>query len=419
MNQAFYTGIVGMQAHQYSLDIVADNLANVNTIGFRGSQAEFASLFEEVLGSTFSGSTTTDSIGLGTRIQTTAMMQQQGSLILGDKNTDLAIEGEGWFGINGHGQDLYTRAGAFTFDSGRNLVTEDGFYVLGTMGNNFSGNVLTEQVDAVALGDVAAQEALILPDSLLFPVEPTTLAEFSGNLGTEDILRSVSAPVISADSEHNRLRLDFTQSTPQPATGIAWDIAGTTTSNDGTITYDSQNGSALFDETGRLISFIMPPLDNNGSPVSVDLGEGFTGVTSNVSESIPSLSSSADGFESGDLIGYRINQYADIIASFSNGRSSAVGKIALYHFQNDQGLNRINGSRFEESANSGKPIFYKDAQGNSILGSTVHSGRLENSNVRIENGLTELIILQRSFDANSKSVTTGDQLIQKALQMDA
>lgn len=419
MNQAFYTGIVGMQAHQYSLDIVADNLANVNTIGFRGSQAEFASLFEEVLGSTSSGSTTTDSIGLGTRIQTTAMMQQQGSLILGDKNTDLAIEGEGWFGINGHGQDLYTRAGAFTFDSGRNLVTEDGFYVLGTMGNNFSGNVLTEQVDAVALGDVAAQEALILPDSLLFPVEPTTLAEFSGNLGTEDILRSVSAPVISADSEHNRLRLDFTQSTPQPATGIAWDIAGTTTSNDGTITYDTQNGSALFDETGRLISFIMPPLDNNGSPVSVDLGEGFTGVTSNVSESIPSLSSSADGFESGDLIGYRINQYADIIASFSNGRSSAVGKIALYHFQNDQGLNRINGSRFEESANSGKPIFYKDAQGNSILGSTVYSGRLENSNVRIENGLTELIILQRSFDANSKSVTTGDQLIQKALQMDA
>ncbi len=419
MNQAFYTGIVGMQAHQHSIDVVADNLANVNTVGFRSSQAEFASIFEEVLNSSSSGSTTNDSIGEGTRIQATVTNMQQGSLLLADQNTDLAIEGDGWFGINGNGQDLYTRAGGFTFDGDRNLVTGDGFYVLGTKGDNFTDGILTEQLGQVAIADVGSQEALILPDTLSFPVQPSTLATFSGNLGTEEILRSVSAVVISANNEHNRLRLDFTQTVPQPTTGTAWNIVGTTTSNDGETVYDTQTGSAIFGETGELISFTIPAVDNDGTSVAVDLGSGFTGVIANVSESAPALTSEADGFEGGDLTGYRINENADIIAAFSNGRSSAVGKIALYHFQNDQGLDRINGSRFEESANSGKPIFYQDTAGNNILGANIHSGRLEGSNSSMEQGLTELIILQRSFDANSKSVTTGDELIQKALNMDA
>ncbi len=416
MNQAFYTGVVGMQAHQQSLDVVADNLANINTVGFRGSQTEFASIFEEVLGT--SSAPTTDSIGQGVRVQSTTMMMQQGSLLLADRNTDLAIEGDGWFGISGNGETLYTRAGAFGFDSERSLVSGDGHYVLGTMGNNFSDGVITEQLDAIAIADVAAQESLLLPDTLEFPVQPSTLATFSGNLGTDDILRSVSANVISPSSEHNRLRLDFTQIVPQPSSGSAWDIVGTTTNNNGEIVYDTQNGSAIFDESGGLLSFTMPALDNDGTPVDVDLGSGFTGVVSNVSETEPTLSSDANGFEGGDLLGYRINENADIIAGFSNGRSSAVGKIALYHFQNDQGLNRINGSRFQESANSGKPIFYQDVNGNNVLGANIHSGRLEGANVSMDQGLTELIILQRSFDANSKSVTTGDELIQKALNMD-
>lgn len=419
MNQAFHTGIVGMQAHQYSIDVVANNLANVNTIGFRSSQVEFASIFEEVLGSTSSTSTTDDSIGGGSRVQATSSSMEQGSLLQADQNTDLAIDGDGWFGISGYGEELYTRAGDFSFDGDRNLVTGDGYYVLGTMGQNFQDGVLTEQLETVAIAGVAAQEALTLPDTLQFPVQPSTQATFSGNLGTEDILRSVSATVISPSSEHNRLRLDFTKSDPQPTSGSAWDIVATTTDNEGEIVYDTQNGSARFGETGELISFTVPSIDNDGQMVSVDLGSGFAGVISNVSETAPALSSDADGFEGGDLVGYRIDEYANIIAGFSNGRSSAVGKIALYHFQNDQGLDRVSGTRFQESANSGKPIFYQDSAGENVLGANIRSGRLEGSNVHLEQGLTELIVLQRSFDANSKSVTTGDQLIQKALEMDA
>jgi len=98
---------------------------------------------------------------------------------------------------------------------------------------------------------------------------------------------------------------------------------------------------------------------------------------------------------------------------------SSVGKIAVYHFQNDQGLNRVNGSRFAESNNSGKPLFFKDANGQNIIGSDIANFKLEGSNVEMSTGLTDLIVLQRAYDANSKSITTADQMIQKALNMGA
>lgn len=419
MNQAFYTGIVGLQTHQYGIDTISDNLANINTIGFRGAQAEFSSLFEDAVNET-SFASTDDTIGVGSQIQITSMMEQNGTLIDGDKNTDLAIDGDGWFAVSGHGDVLYTRAGNFTFDSQRDLVTPDGFHVLGTMGNNITNDTITQTLSSVALGDPAAQVPLNFPESLTYPVEPTTQAEFFGNLGIVDVPRLLSADVISANNEHNRLELRFTQSSPQPASGTAWDIAASITSADGSVVYDTQSGSAIFDTVGGLTSYTLPTLDNDGSAVTADLGSGFTGITAFSDEEAGSnFASSTNGVVAGELFGFGINENADIIATFSNGRETAIGKVAVFHFQNDQGLERISGSRFRESVNSGEPIFFQDINGNNILGTDIRSYKLENSNVRIEMGLTELIIMQRAYGANAKSITTGDELIQKALQMDA
>ncbi|RUM65024.1 MAG: flagellar hook protein FlgE, partial [Sulfurimonas sp.] len=126
-----------------------------------------------------------------------------------------------------------------------------------------------------------------------------------------------------------------------------------------------------------------------------------------------------DGRAAGDLVGYNINANGEVIASFDNGVSSSVGRVALFHFGNDQGLERVSGTHFKASANSGEPMFYTDESGAYILGSELKSFSLESSNLQYENGLTELIILQRALDANAKSITTGDELIQKALDMDA
>ncbi|MBU1658175.1 flagellar hook-basal body complex protein [bacterium] len=418
MSQAFYTGISGIKSNQIAIDALSDNLANLSTIGYRGYSTEFSSLFENMLsGSNFSS--VDSSIGIGSKLQATVMSQQNGSLILAEKNTDLAIDGDGWFGIQGGGETLYTRAGNFTFDVNSDLVTADGgYYVLGTMGKNINGEVLTKKLDSVALGDIATQETLRFPKTLSYPAEPTTKASFYANLGVADEVRVVSASVVDPQSNKNQLKLTFTKATPQNTLGTLWDVVATTQSLDGTIIYDTQSGMVDFDARGALLSTTLTSINNNGASVAINLGTEFSGIIS-MDTLVTSGSSSANGTIGGELMGYEINRDAEVIATFTNGMQSSVGKIALFHFQNNQGLERISGSRFMESSNSGKPLFFKDENGQNILGANVSNFKLENSNVRIEVGLTELIILQRAFDANSKSISTSDQMMQKALNMDA
>ena len=419
MIQAFYTGISGLKTYSAGIDVVSDNLANVNTVGYRGYNAEFASMFENSLASANAG-IIDSSIGVGTQLKATSMIQTNGSLLLSDKSTDMAIDGDGWFGVQGNKNPIYTRDGNFTFDAKDDLVTIDGLHVLGTMGNNISDNdVLTSTLNEIILGDVNAQEKLRFPKSLTYPAEATTMAKFLANVGTADgSVVTVGASVIDSQSNKNYLRLEFTKDPIQNPPGSQWSIVATTQSLDGTIIYDTQTGSVEFDATGALVSHTMSTIDNNGTPVTIDLGSGYDGI---VSINIPVVpgSSVANGTIGGDLQGYAINENAEVIATFTNGMQSSVGKIALFHFQNDQGLERLNGSRFQESSNSGEPIFFTDENGQNIIGAEVVNFKLEGSNYGMTGGLTELIIYQRAYDANSKSITTADEMMQKALNMDA
>ena len=416
MNQAFYTGLSGIKSNQYAIDVVSDNMANVSTTGFRGSEYEFASLYEDAIHT--SHSITSSSVGIGTRVQATALKEAQGTLELSDRSTDIAILGDGWFGIQGADDPVYTRDGAFTFDANDDLVSLDGFYVLGTIGDNITDEILTKKVDSVALGDVATQEKLRFPKFLQYPSVPSTEAKYVGNLGEIGEVRTMSAGVIDPFSTKNTIQLTFKASDPQVQPGIQWDVVAIAKSIDGETIYDSKTGKVEFDETGALVTNTLTSINNNGAEVSIDLGTNFSGLVS-ITNSGVHASSSADGSIGGDLVGYTINKNAEVIATFTNGEQSSVGKIAVYHFQNDQGLARINGSKFQETSNSGRPLFYKNADGENILGTDVENFRLEGSNIDLTYGITELIILQRSYDANSKSITTSDEMMQKALSMDA
>lgn len=418
MTQAFYTGISGLKSNQYGIDVTSDNLANVSTNGFRGYTAGFTSLFEDALNSASSGSSVNSTVGIGSMLNSTVMKTINGSLALSDKSTDLAIEGEGWFGIQGNGETRYTRDGNFSFDSNADLVTQDGYYVLGTMGSNISGNVLTSVLNEIPLADVGSQTKLEFPQVLTYPAEASTKAQFFANVGTGDGPVTVGATVIDPTGTKNHLRLEFTKQAVQTPPGSQWDVVATTQSLDGTTVYDTKTGTVNFGAGGALESTSLTSIDNNGATVSIDLGSGYNGIVS-VDRQLESGSSISDGTIEGDLAGYQINENGEVVAAFTNGKQSSVGKIAVYHFQNDQGLERITGTRFAASNNSGDPMFYKDSNGNNITGSYIRNYRLEGSNVQMSEGLTELIIYQRAYDANSKSVTTADQMIQKALNMDA
>ena len=414
MTQAFYTGISGLKSNQYAIDVVSDNIANISTVGFRGSEYGFASMFETAVNST--SDVIDNTIGVGSRIQSTSLKEAQGTLMLSDRSTDIAIMGDGWFGIQGKGEALYTRDGTFTFDVNDDLVTTQGEHVLGTMGGNIADNTLTSVIEEITLNDVGAQEKLQFPKYLTYPPEATTNSKFMGNLGGLGELRTIGSGVVDPLGNKNHLKLTFTTSDPQVLPGSQWDVVATTETLDGLTIYDTQAGVAEFDASGGLISSSLTTIDNNGALITMDLGSGFDGVVSLTNTDIYS-SSVSDGTIGGDLAGYSINKNAEVIATFTNGMQSSVGKIAIYHFQNDQGLDRINGSKFAQSSNSGDAIFYKDATGQNIIGTDISNFMLEGSNIDITYGLTELIILQKSFDANSKSVTTADEMIQKALNM--
>lgn len=416
MTQAFYSGISGIKTNSVGIDVVSDNIANISTTGFRGYDLEFTSLFEKNIAS-IGKNALDNTVGVGSRVQATSMMQTTGVLSLTDRSTDLAINGEGWFAIQGAGKPVYTRDGTFSFDANNDLVSLEGYHVLGTMGKNISAdNVLTSRIDTLQLGSVNAQEKLSFPSTLSYPTEPSTEANFFANIGVDAEPQTVSANVIDPQGNRNNLRLEFTKDAVQTPPGSQWSVTATTQTLDGATIYDTQTGSLVFDAAGALVSSTLSSIDNNGAPVSMNLGSGYTGV---VSIDVPLLSgsSTANGVMGGDLMGYAVNQNAEVIATFSNGMQSSVGKIAVFHFQNDQGLERLNGTHFQESTNSGRPIFYTDASGNNINGSQVMNFKLEGSNYEMSQGLTQLIILQRAFDANSKSITTADQMIQKALQM--
>jgi len=330
----------------------------------------------------------------------------------------MAIEGDGWFGVKGENSDLYTRAGNFTFDKNSNLVTPDGFYVLGSMADNidFKTKTLKKPLLEVPLKDVNKQEKLSFPKTLKYPPIASTTASYVGNIGTDDVSVSMGASIVDPQGNRNNLKLLYTKSPTQTLPGSQWDVVATTQSLDGTTIYDKKTGIVSFNSTGGLESSTLTTIDNNGQAVSIDLGSAYTGVTS-ISSIPASSSSTTDGSIGGDLVGYDVNKYGEVVATFTNGLQSAVAQIAVYHFNNNSGLERDAGTRFRASANSGDAKILKDANGVNSIAANLKTHRLENSNVTLEKGLTELIVLQRSYDASSKSISTANEMMQKALNM--
>ena len=252
-----------------------------------------------------------------------------------------------------------------------------------------------------------------------------------------------TSTIISPTGTKDILDMTYTKRVPQPANGSTWDgtikILSFFEKYNPNTTYDtniyqvdktaekvykivdSQSATVSFDGSGQLLSSDVPVMSNSGTPLSIDVGSpnSFTGFVSNSNLNINRSSYEKEpvGTVSGMLTQYGMDGNGNVIAEFNNGKSVALAKVAVYHFQNDQGLSKTTSTLFQESSNSGKPIFYTDANGNFVQGSKIFGNRLESSNVDMTVALTELIAFQRTFDASSKILTTSDQMIQNAINM--
>ena len=441
MTNSFYNGVSGMKTQQFGIDVWANNIANTNKVGYKASTPEFSTIFSQTMTSSPTTPVSNDT-GLGSRASASTVQFQQGAIQKTENPFDLALNGEGWFGVQTPaGDQLFTRAGLFNRDANGYLVDAAGNFLVGTPANNIQdGIVINNPYRDIDLDIPETQTKILLADNVVMPAVPTTEVDFKGSLNSKPIYKltpdhteieipnteSFQSTLINPDGTKNTLIVDFSKIVPQKTDQTTW-IAKATIMDSNENIVSTQEGQLDFNDRGALVANTLTSINNNGEEVKLNFGSiydpnipnsGFDGLFSfHSGEETFAKSVIQNGKEGGNLTNYAVQSDGLIVAGFDNGDAIPVAKIALFHFQNNAGLEQASPIYFTQTANSGDPIFYKDENGNTIDSTTFSSYALENSNVSMNTALTELIIMQKAYDASSKSITTSDEMIQNAINM--
>ena len=440
MNSSFYNGISGMKTHQFGIDVMAANITGANTVGFKSSTPEFSSIYHTQLSGSIFDPISNDK-GLGSTAQTTTTNFSHGTTVSTDGKYDLSINGDGWFGVvDATGQKAFTRAGAFTRDRDGFLVDDKGNHITGTSANNSNNGLIVDKPKStIDMTKPESQTNIQLPDKLVIPAAPTTKVNFTGNLDStiktkfsaeteknEEVpnVEVYRTTIFDKDGNENLLDIKFTKVVPQKQEGTTWNAVATLTDKDKNPISTNQ-GQIKFNGRGAMIENSMDSIDNNGTQTSLNLGSiynpsnpnsGFDGLVSlNGFES--ERITTKDGHKQGNLVDYGLTGDGTIMASFDNGQNVPISKVAIYNFTNEGGLDQSNPVYFKETSNSGKAMFLSDKNGKYVQNSSIASNKLEMSNLNLTTALTELLVMQKAYEASAKSITTSDQLIQNAINM--
>jgi flagellar hook protein FlgE len=417
----FSIPLSGLTADATALSAIANNLANQNTTGYKDTQVLFSDLFYQNLGTTGSG----DPIQLGAGAQVGSMpsMFTQGSVSSTGVPTDVAIQGDGFFVLQDNGVTSYTRAGNFSVDTNNYLVSADGQDVLGYPAVN--GVVNTGQ----ALAPLQLGAGTISPPTATGNVTIQTNLDASATVGGTDGTYSTPVTIYDSLGASHTLTFTFTKtaantwgysvSVPASDLGPINGTAQTGTLATGTLTFDGNGNLIGPTQNGKLVSSIniaATNLADGASNMSFnwDLLNGTTPVITQVAGSSSTSSAQQDGASSGTLTDFSIGSDGTITGSFSNGKTAALGQLALASFANEQGLQRSGNTDYTETLASGQAVI--GTPGTAGRG-TLSGGALELSNVDISSEFANLIVAQRAFEANAKAVTTFDTIMEDTINM--
>jgi flagellar hook protein FlgE len=415
---SFSASLSGLFANQQKLNVIGNNLANINTIAFKSSTVVFADLVSQSVGGS---SANPMQIGLGVTTGSISPNFSQGGTENTGVPTNVAIQGAGFFIVGNSVDRSYTRAGDFSFDSNGMLVTSDGKPVL--------GYTATDPVTG-AIISTGQPGRVVVPPGALRP--PVTTTQFS-TLTNLDINAPIGAKVTSSVQIYDALgtahvaTLTYTNTAAGawnykisvPGQDLTGGTAGVPTSiATGTVTFTSTgvlnqvNGAAAADvvitgpswANGATATNIKWDLvDANG--VGALTGYAATSATSSVTQ---------NGAAAATVSGLNIDSAGAIIATFGAGKTVAVGQLAIASFNNPQGLVKIGGNLFGESAAAGAPNV--GIAGTGGRGDLIGSA-LEQSNVDIAQEFTQMILAQRGYQANAKTITVSDQLLVDTLNL--
>lgn len=427
---SFNTALSGLNAAQAELNVTSNNIANVSTTGFKESRAEFADIYSN---SGFGSSGT--NIGNGVLLANVAQQFGQGNLEFTSNTLDLAVSGEGFFIFSPsetNANSIFTRNGELGVDNNGFVVNNAGAQLQvfpvnsdGTVAANSLSSLvplqlpqqagvptITTQVDIGV--NLSASEAIL--DPLLFDPLQTSTFNSSTSLTVFDSLGEshvVTAYYVKVAANQWGV---YYNSTDDTGATLNVDIAGGTAGAGGQL-YNLIN----FDNSGSFVSNAPDPVTTgaidflNGSDPTQTLTFGYgTNNTTQFSSPFTVNTLNQNGFPIGRLTGVEISDTGVVRANFSNGQTTALGKIALARFQNNQGLAQLGNNSWSDTIDSGAPLV-----GEALTSSfgQLRSGALEISNVDLTAQLVELIAAQRNFQANAKSIETNNTITQAIINI--
>ncbi|RQD67760.1 MAG: flagellar hook protein FlgE [Tindallia sp. MSAO_Bac2] len=465
MMRSMFSAVSGLSAHQLRMDGIGNNIANVNTVGFKANRTTFQDVFNQTLAGAGSpqagrGGTNPQQVGLGMTVNSMDTLHVRGAVETTGVNTDMMINGDGFFMVSSdpNFQDRsYTRAGDFALDRSGNLVTPGGMRVLGYMadeqgvlGTNLEGLVISraqtfdaEQTENVGFEGNLDSTTDVFDGDIIGNVlnEDDNFRIFSGM--ENYVARETTFEIFDNLGGEHRIKQVFVKSelgdnAPDTAAS-AFDVLSFYVGDDGTLypfedpevnpvdppdNPDIGQHKIYFNEDGKMVTpdtidsdgpikslLINAEATNGAGELNFDID--FSKLTMFANEST-AAALDVDGYKQGSLVDFSVASSGEITGVFDNGQSRVIGQVALANFRNPAGLEKDGSNMYRSTNNSGQAMVGTPGSGG--LGA-LNPSALEMSNTDLSREFTNMITTQRGFQANSRIITTSDEMLQEVVNM--
>ena len=411
---AFEQGLSGLSAASKNLDVIGNNVANVNTVGFKESDAHFADIY-----ATAGGLTGGNVPGIGTRVSAIEQSFSQGSLTATSNPLDLAVNGAGFFRLSDNGAVEFSRNGQFHLDKNGYIINDNGSRLTGYPAGPDGILPTASPTDLqISQADVTPQSTTKVAATMSLDAGATQPGATFDPTNSATYNFATSTSVYDSLGNSHALGLYFLKSSTNAAGDNVWKVYGT---NDGAAIGSGAIGTVAFGSDGLVdtanttMPYNVSTAVSGGAKTPLSFTLDLTGSTQFASATKSSVNQlTQDGFASGRLSSYSVSDDGTIQGRYSNGQTKALAQVALANFTSPQGLSPLGNNVWAESTKSGPPLV--GAPGSGTLG-VLQSGTVEESNVDLTAQLVDMITAQRNYQANAQTIKTQDALMQTLVNL--